>query len=425
MVKKRHNFSIFAKKGKSASGAASLIGLIGVFIVLYIFFLPADIRQDILEGNNTDNGDENGKDKITGRIILEENPGRLDLTNLRHCIGRECNHQITSFRLFMNTDSSELSNYNPFIVKNNILKKQFHTEMFELNSLEYTENVLLSFNTYFYKGILTILLNGNVIYEKQINTFNPEPIMLPKAFLSRSNRLEFQVSNVGWRFWDTNEIRFENMKITGDITDVSKQRSNNVFYLTDSEYYNLEKGVLRFSPDCVSGVGALQVVLNGRELYYSIPDCNALNVIAFPPAFLEKGENTIAFKTDRGSYFMDLIEIRTSLKEIIYPVYYFNLKDEDLKNLRENDLNLTANFEFVSHSTRGTLDPTEADSLLDQKYRLIMTVNGFSREIVSSERTHTRVISHEDIRKENNWIKLEPRGSSIEISNFKISLVTT
>jgi hypothetical protein len=412
------------KKGKSAGGAAALVGLIGLFVILYILFLPADIRQDILEGNNSNN---NGvTSKVKGKIILEENPGRLDVLSSRHCIGKECSHNINSFRLFMNTDSSELKTFNPFIIKNNILKKSFHKENFDLSNIEYTDNVLLSFNAYYYQGMLTILLNGRVIYEKEINSNNPAPITLPKDILARSNTLEFMVSNVGWQFWKTNEIRIENMKITGDITDVSRQKSNNVFYITDAEFYNVEKGRLKFNPECLQGsVGPLQISINGRELFYSTPVCNDLNLIEFPPAFFEKGENTITFQTEKGSYYIDLIEIRTYLKEITRPVYYFNLNNEDINNLKNNKLNLTANFEFLSHEQRDAFDPEEGDRLLNQDYRLIMTINGLSREIVSKSRTHTRIISYEDVRKENNWIRLEPRGSSIDIVEFKVELVPT
>ena len=420
-MKQKNQFN--SKKGKSAGGAAALIGLIGLFIILYILFLPADIRQDILDGKPIDGSDDdNGK--VEGRIVLEEKPGRLDMINLRHCIGTECSHKISSFRLFMGTDSSEIETFNPFAIRNNILRKDFQTFNFELNNLEYTDNLLLSFNTYEYDGVLTILLNGVNIYEKRIDSFNPDPVRLPKDLLSRSNRIEFQVSSVGAQFWKTNEIKFENMKITGDITDVSRQESNNVFYLTDNEFYNLEKGRLSFSPDCSqTAVGILRILLNGRELYSSIPDCNDLNVIEFPPAFLNQGENVLKFRTERGSYLVDIIEIRTWLKDITYPVYYFNLKREEINHLKNENLNLTANFEFVSHSTPRGFDPEEADRLHDQEYRIIITLNGFSREIISSHRTHSRVISYEDLREENNWIRLEPRSSAIEISDFKLKLV--
>ena len=418
----KQKINIKSKKGKSAGGAAALIGLIGLFIILYILFLPADIREDILDGDNG-NGEDNGND-VEGRVIFEEKPGRLDLVNLRNCVGRECSHDISSFRLFMGTDSAEIENFNPFVIRNNILRKDFRTETFEIQNLKHTENLLLSFNTYSFDGVLTIILNGNVIYEREIVSANPEPVRLPKEYLSTSNTLEFQVSSVGWQFWKTNEMRIENMKITGDITDVSRQESNNVFYITDSEYHNIEKGRLSFSPDCSqANVGVLEISLNGREIYYSIPDCNSLNIVDFPPDFFTQGENVIKFRTQKGTYLIDLIKIRTWLKEITYPVYYFNLRSDEIRHLDNDNLNLTAMFEFVSHSTPRGFEPEEADRLHDQNYRVIMTVNGFSREIISSHRTHSRVISSEDLREENNWIRLEPRSTSVEIADFKLKLV--
>jgi len=35
------------------------------------------------------------------------------------------------------------------------------------------------------------------------------------------------------------------MKIIGDITDISKQKSRNMFYVTNSEFYNAERARLK------------------------------------------------------------------------------------------------------------------------------------------------------------------------------------
>jgi len=103
--------------------------------------------------------------------------------------------------LFKTTDSAEIEGYNPFVLKNNVMTKKFHTEVFEVMDLENTEDVFLAFNSYKHDGILTIKLNGNIIYEKDLDTFNPDPIELPDGMLARTNRLEFSISSVGWKFW--------------------------------------------------------------------------------------------------------------------------------------------------------------------------------------------------------------------------------
>lgn len=417
-----------AQESKSSGGAAALIGLIGLFLVLYVLFLPADLRQELLDDNITPYGENPNTTIIENNAvwssILTESPGRLDVLDVTNCIAKECSHEISSFVLFKTTDSEVLDSYNPFIIKNNIMTKKFNSVNFDIMDLEHTENTFLTFTSYEHRGLLTIKLNGNIIYEKEIDSFNPTPIELPKDMLARTNKLDFEVSQVGWEFWKTNTYKIENMKIIGDVTDVSKQKTSNTFYVTESEYDNTERARLKFSPDCNQGqVGLLEIMLNSRQLYSGIPDCKALNVIEFPPTSLENGENNLVFKTEKGSYLVDLVEVRTDLKDVKYPVYYFDLDQDELNWIKDKDANLTASLEFVSENVQGINDPDYEVNTEDKKYSVIMTVNGHKKYIDTYDENFDTQISYDILRKSDNWIKLEPRGSMIDIASLKIEVV--
>ena len=138
------------------------------------------------------------------------------------------------------------------------------------------------------------------------------------------------------------------MQIVGDVTDTSRQKSTNVFYIKDGEYYNLDQGRLRYNPDCKLGsAGLLEIMVNSHQIFLGVPDCGTLNQVPIPPSFLNKGENIITFSTDDGSYLIDMIEVRNDIKEIEYPVYYFDLDDDDIDALISGDATVAATFEFV------------------------------------------------------------------------------
>ena len=152
-----------AEVSTSSSGAAALIGLIALFLILYVLFLPADIRQELLDEDidpyGYDNDSDNTDNDAVWKLILEESPGRLNVLDVTDCVGKECAHEISSFVLFKSTNSEILDDYNPFIIKNNIMTKKFNSINFDVMDLEHTENTFLTFTTYEHTGVLTIKLN--------------------------------------------------------------------------------------------------------------------------------------------------------------------------------------------------------------------------------------------------------------------------
>ncbi len=317
------------KKGQTASGAATLVALVAGMLILYILFLPADVRQDLLgeTGSISTSGGSSGSTDygdvvIYNETIMEESPGRIDYLKFS-----EYEHQLSAVNLYTVTEAETLFSEESLYIKNGIFDKLFRNLTFTIDDLENTENILLSFNLERAKGRLSIYLNGEKIFDNEV-TGIMDPLDLSDRNLEYENLLTFEVSDVGFAFWTTNEYQLTGIKITGDVTDISEQSSKNTFTVTDTEKFNIESVKMKFFPDCTPrGVGALKIYVNNENIYSSIPDCGQINIVEFSPSVISAGDNSVIFKTDEGTYLIYQIMVETELKEQTYPVYYFDLTE--------------------------------------------------------------------------------------------------
>lgn len=391
------------KRGQGDAGnAAVLVALIGGIILLYILFLPPAERAELLGENLTDE-DHDGTDNGENKTLLSESPGRIDFLATK-----EYTHDIPSFTLFKTTNSQIISTINPFYVKNSWFDTKTKTATFNIDDVENTENVFLTFTADKHKGVLAITLNGQIVSESELTTANIAPINLPKNLLQKTNTLEFSVSESGWAFWSANIYSLQNINIIGDITDLSKQESTNVFHLTSTEAANLESVTLEFNPECRQNqVGTLDVTINYETVFSGIPDCGSLNRVEFSPGILSSGTNKVIFKTEMGSYLLDQIVIETRLKESLHPTYYFELSAEEFEDVENDDKDALLHFEFVK---------------ADEDREVEVTINGrtFTVDIDEGDKSYSKNIN-DYLREEENYVKLVPQ-TVLEIVKLKITL---
>lgn len=392
------------KTQANAGNAAVLVLVIMILIILYVLFLPPSIREDILRGNesNDDNGNGDDDDDDNGIVILlEEHVGRLDFVGKR-----DYEHTIPSFYLYKTTDSVEIRKLNPFIVRSAVFDTKGHSTSFMVKDLENTENVILSFNAKRHDGTLTIKLNGNVIFENDISSYNVEPVTLPKDLLLDRNSLDFEVSEVGWKFWLSHEYQLENLRILGDVTDLSKQESSNSFYITSVEKENTERASLKYSPECSPGfVGRLEVFINNHAVFNGVPDCGILNTHEFSPDLLLTGTNTVTFRTEEGSYLIDLIEVKTRLKDTPSVVYYFELNSSQIDDVRYDRIDVNLSLEFVEEGNV-------------KEARLV--INGHELGVYTRDRIYSRIIDPY-VQRGSNAVKIVPRDT-LDITTIKVQI---
>ncbi len=384
------------------AGQASLLILIIIgAILLYVLLVPPDVREALLSDNETDdngNGDDTDEED---NILLEEEPGRIaKLDETRY------DHQLPSLYLYKTTNSEVLERVSSVFVKNAVFDRRLANLTFAIHDLENTNNFILTFKATRRHGMLFIRLNGREIFAGEINQYNPEPINLPKEFLEEDNTLTFETSDPGWRIWLSHEYLLNDLRIIADVTDVSRQESKNVFYLSETEYNNIERVSIEFLPECTpSSVGPLDVTVNYQEVFSGIPDCGILNSYQFSPEILDTGSNRVIFKTNSGNYLIDRINVETRLEDLPDLVYYFQIEQDQYDDIKEDvyDVNLT--MEFVD-------DRNVKDGHL--------VINGRETGFYTRRRIYSKIIDSY-VQEGNNALKIVPKDD-LDIVNLVVEL---
>ncbi len=327
---------------ETGSGAAILVIIITISIILYIMFIPPSERQKLLDDvETTKNGKIiNGDYEVT--TLLSEKPGKL--TYLKE---KEIEHNIPSFNIYTKTEGIVLKEKNTLYIERELFNEEKANLSFVIKDIENANNLLLSFQSAKNSGFLVIKLNGIEIFNKEITENIVNPIKIPKEHIENENVLEFSTSSIGIAFWSKHEYLLENIKITGDITDVSARTAKTNFIVDEFEKDNLKKVKLRYYPDCTpTEVGTLRIRLNDCKVFTGVPDCNQASIHEMLPYCMSEGENVLEFETEKGHYLIDGIRVRSELKEARDFIYDFHLNSstyEDIKT-EESYVNLTMKF---------------------------------------------------------------------------------
>ena len=390
-----------SKKGVNANPQqyiSLLIFVIALALVIYITALPPEDRAALLEQNRTSTSD-NLKDDVT--VIITREPGTI--TNIPEL---EVVHDIPSFNLFVRTDATVLTEFDSIYIKKSLFEEQKRNISFSIDSFDNTDNMVLSFSTPKHEGRLTITLNGVIIHENEVNTASPSPITLPKDLLKQNNNLVFSVSGPGIEFWKSNEFIIDDMKITADVTDTSGQENKQIVFITQQQYENLESFDLSFVVDCkATDVAPLEVYLDKRLIYSSIPDCDSkIEVPTVDGKRMRQGENDILFKTSKGNYLLYSIEAKLNLREPIFTTYYFNLDQETYDEVQEDKADINVTMTFTNDEDR------------KQGYFII---NGAKFEIDTYDETFVRNIN-DFVRKGNNAVEVKPKGDRIDVLELQV-----
>ncbi len=387
---------VSSRKAQDAGSAAALVAVIALLIIFYLLFIPPSFRDQILEGNGT------LTDSTTGvnATILKSSPGTLSKIS-----AEEIEHNIPSVTLFSKKESKVLETFPALSVKSSIFGTKTASMQFSMDDLENTDNILLTFIDKKRKGDISVKLNGNEIYNAGIDSENPAPISLANRFLVQgNNNLEFTPEKAGFAFWRVNKHELSTLQITGDVKDISRQKSNNIFVVPATEKSNVKRAILRFTPECTTGkVGKLNVLVNQHSVYYSVPDCGGRIVIEFTPDALREGENTIVFDSEEGSYLIDLIRITSELKEVLQPAYYFEITSEVMSAIRDGQYSLILKLTFTEATEQksGTLN-----------------INGRETSIFQTDRLYTKNIN-DYVIEGNNAIKITPE-TTLEIVSMEV-----
>lgn len=389
------------KAQATGANAATLILVILLLIIFYILFLPPETREELLDGEGAyEDKEEDRGDRLPKNVLLEEKD--LSLTPMKTLQDKE----LPNVYLFEIVNAKELANFNPFVIKNGWFDREFKNFTFTIEDIDKTENVLLSFKIKEAKGKLTIRLNGYVIYEYPARIGNIDPINIDKGYLKDINKLEFIIDGVGMKFWKTNEYNIERAKITADITDVSKQKSKNIFTLSTTEYENLESVKLHFTPECETGqAGQLDILINNREIFSAMPECNDFYKQPIPIGLLEEGDNFVIFKTTRGTYTITNIKTEIGYKEAERWRFHFDVDEDDFEDIEDGDKDIKLKIRFDD----------------DENNRADFKINGHKDNFDEDDEYFEQDISRW-IDEGSNTLVIEPK-TEFDIDYIRIELV--
>ncbi len=337
------------KKGQYPDGskAAVLVAIITLIVILYVLFLPPQDREDLLKGTTSNNGNNNNDDGDSGsstrvnNTFLMVHPGTLDIID-----DTEVEHNIPTFSLSAKVQPTVLKKADSISMLNGWFNTKVYSTSFDIADLTNTASPIISFNVKQGKGILTITLNGKEIYSGLAEGTTTVP--LEKADLKEKNNMTFSVSSVGIKFWSTNTYVLEGVQIVADVLDKNSLESRSVFIITSTEKSNIDTAYLRFFVDCLSQEkGKIDVLINDNSLYSSAADCGSPQKIDLAPKNLYSGENTITFRANSGSYLLDQIMVKATLKKIVYPTYFFKISHNDFTDIDNNDKDMRLSIEFT------------------------------------------------------------------------------
>lgn len=392
----------------TGSGAAAFVALLAAVIILYVLLVPPEYREEIL-GPVVPGADDTdvitpGGEPVTEVGLLSKVPGRLD-----RLATPSLTIPLDSVVLFSDIESKKLGEATTIFTQNSILSEEVDAIRFNIIDPINTQNVLLTFNAKRYKGRLVIKLNGNIIFNDIVLQPTITPIPVPTVYLQKQNLMEFRVAGAGWKFWKTNEYILENVKIVGDVRDVSHLEANARFIIDSEDLLNTKTAKLQFVPDCAPGnVGPLEIFINDQAITKATPMCGDIQRTEFLPQKLLTGENTLAFKTDTGSYIIDRILLVLLFREPVMPTYYFDIEEEDLDEILDDDEKyVNLELKFVSPEFKN----------------LDVYINGHTIHI-DEKGTSFEMNIEEFMIYGTNAIKLFPRSRNIDVTSMKIKVIT-
>lgn len=380
------------KKGQLqsiGSPAGALISIIVLLIILYLLFLPSNVRQEVLYGNDTRPGtpSTSGTTNISAGTLLLEHPGKLEFL-----ARNEIDHVIPTVSLFSKTESKELKKIDSAFVSNSWFSEKTSAFNFSIKDLENTDNVALALNVLKKQGSLIIKLNEKEVFNRESEA--NVALNLPSELLRNENQIEFFASGVGIAFWRTNLYTLQGIRVIADTTSVDTLASRNVFFITSTEKNSLESSSFKFFLECGGEQKPISININQHNIFTGAPDCGAQRPIEFLPQYLQNGENVLTMSTDKGAnYIVDQMIVKTKLKQALPPIYFFPLSQDQIDAIKSGSKKAFIYLRFA--------DSTE------QKSGEIW-INGVKTSLDTREISFNKDIS-DLVLKGSNAIEIKPR----------------
>jgi len=317
-----------------AWGAAVLVILIALFMVLYILMVSPEERERLLSPNETaEQPSAEPAEEVTAEenmSLLMESPGKLYVAKTD-----KVKHEVPSINLYVKTQPSLKQLAESLTIERGFISSSPKELSFPIDELANLEKVSLVFNAVQSSGRLEIWLNDHLVYDSEAS--GVEIVTLPNTYLKEKNKITFEVNHPGLAFWKKNKyvLKDISLKLEYKLLNPEEKRT---FVLSTDDYENLKTGKLEFNFYCnnLEDTTTIKVLLNKKEIFSEVVGCIAgSRSIELSKEDFEKGKNELIFSIGGGDFQFNNIFVETSLKETTYPTYHFSVDSSVMEKINQ------------------------------------------------------------------------------------------
>ena len=325
------------QKGQQAAGPIMvLILLIALFIILYLLLIPPEDRS-ILLNRTADTGNQdninNGNTGNSVNTLLLESPGLV--SGLEE---DKSSRNLNPVNIFVKYEPTIKTLSNSLTVEKGSFSDQDQNIFFDASNFQNIRRAVLTFAVKENTGKLMISLNGNVIFNQEIEDTSVQIVNLPTSYLTNKNELVFSVSGPGGAFWRTNKYVLEDVKVKEEY-EIANAQEIRTFVLDKDELNNIDTARLDYSVYCNSANSedsSFRIYLNDELLTSEVVNCGSgqRSVDITSNRFVE-GENKLIFIIDQGDYLVNDIKLINNLKKSEKRTYFFNINSRDFFDVQD------------------------------------------------------------------------------------------
>ncbi len=315
---------------KKASGGFAYVLLAGILIIIvaYLVTLIPTIHNFVERGE---------KSKIT---LFSASPGKFGIVGEAERVIEFGNVKVGYVKTWETAES-----FDQIKVENGIFKKSFKSILIngkDVSGLKIEFNVGTT-NDY---GILKILVNGYVVFEKKARD-GYYVINVPEKILNKnSNKIVFECTSSGLKFWAPTLYLLNNVKI--DKLDYGSKSFTEGFIIYPYEVEGFKNAELSFYVSSSLRNSDLSVWINNIQVF-SAPLQESPRPYQFEIKrtnfHLFAGENEINISAGNNSYYY-LRNVRLTIhyygpSQRVYATYYFNIPKPLLTDIQSGERNAT------------------------------------------------------------------------------------
>lgn len=384
-------------RGQATAGpAAATVILTGLFIILYILFLPPADRAALLGEATADTPDPTIVDPIDR--LLDESPGLV-------APQRETSEtrNLNSFTLLARGEFTPVFSSAETEIFSSRYDRRSFERSFTLDSVPVDARMSISFREV--SGGVRVYVNGQEVYAgRPLSRSNKQILDVPINQGANSIRIE---SAERWWFFGRNYAQIDSVQVIASVYSPQVARSDQMFSLPRENREQLERATLRFLLSCDTSSQQLNIRINDQRIGSHVFDCESPQEIEIPRSFIED-MNTISFEASRGVVSVQSPTLRFFYERSVDPLYYFHLTDEQWRQIDSGRKEARLYLSFVR-------DNTEKDLLVDLNGNIV------SVRLDRNEREFRQDVSR-FIERGENYVRLEARRSA-QIVRMQVFLV--